>query len=48
MYRMNKYGASAEKIEEVLKSNESDIEAITLDGKLYIRNKDWVNLRNVI
>ena len=44
---MNKYGASAEKIEEILKANESDIEATIMDGKLYIRNKDWTNLRNV-
>jgi hypothetical protein len=45
---MIKYGVTAvDKIEQVLKNNESGIELKTIDNKLFIRNSDWENLRTV-
>ena len=44
---MNKYGVTAEKIEEVLKANDAEIEVKSVDNKVYLRNKDWSNLRTV-
>jgi hypothetical protein len=44
---MHKSGATVEKMEEVLKTTESGIESKTTDNKLYLRNKDWANLKTV-
>jgi len=44
---MHKYGATVEKIEEVLKTSESDIEAKTFENKLFLRNKNWNSLKGV-
>jgi len=43
-----KYKVTVEKIEEVLKNNpDSGIEVSEEDNKLYLRNKDWINIRMV-
>jgi len=44
---MQKLGVTAEKIDEVLKSNESDLEAKYENNNLLLRNRDWSNLRIV-
>lgn len=45
--RMQKHRVSAERIADVLSSNNSDIEINTSGKNILLRNKDWSNLKNV-
>jgi len=44
--RMHKNGVTVEKIEEILKTSETDIETKTIEDKFLLRNKDWSNLKS--